>query len=375
MTGYAGTLAFGTNKISIAGAAATVYTGDTTYSVSGTPRMDFVYPGRTGTRQISPGVVTDANSINTYITAGVDIIGLTNLGVWRTLDFTGFGGSITTNSGRSVAGNLVLSSTMSVSTGIGTTTFTGNGTHSINTNGIQYPMPVTINSSGGSYTLLSNMDLGLARTFTISGGTFDAASYNVSMGLFATSGTTTKVVNMGSGTWTISSTGTPWTTPAGGNLTWNPNTSTMSVNSSSTSIKTLSPAGQSNWNNFVINSQGQVRITANTTINNFTVATSNATMVISSGVYITITTGFTFAGNSTVQSTLSALTPGSIAYVSSGNGNIFNPSYLTITDVGATGGARWRTYDNVGNINGGNAPGWLWYQSNVSNTVFFEWLA
>jgi hypothetical protein len=80
-------------------------------------------------------------------------------------------------------------------------------------------------------------------------------------------------------------------------------------------------------------------------------------------------------GNSTTQSTISNLTPGAIAYLSSANGIIHNPQYLTITDVGAMGGARWRTYDNVGNINGGNAPGWLWYQSNVSNTAFFEWLA
>lgn len=375
MTGYTGTLAFGTNKISIAGANATVYAGDTTYSTSGTTRIDFVYPGRTGTRTLSPGAVAEANAMSIYITAGIDIFAWTASGAFKDVDFTGFSGTWPTSTIRTIWGSFVLSPTMTVTGSTSATTFSGSGSHTINFNGVQYAFPVNISSTGGTYTLLNHMDMGLTRQFTITGGTFDAAGYNVTMGLFATSGTTTKVVNMGSGIWVISSTGTVFSTPAAGNLTWNANTSTLSINAVSSSLKIVSTATVSNLYNVSINSSGITRFNSDIAISTLSNPQANITINMLTGVVMNVYTSFAIAGNSTTQAGIACATPGSIAYVSSANGLIHNPQYLTITDVGATGGARWRTYDNVGNINGGNSPGWLWYQSNVSNTAFFEWLA
>jgi hypothetical protein len=376
MTGYTGTLAFGTNKIQIAGANGTVYTGATTFSITGTTRLDFVYPGRNGSRTIAAGAPTEGNAMNIYIMAGTDGVILSSAAAVRDLIFTsGYSAAGLSNQSRTIYGSLSLSPTMTVTGGSATTTFAGTGTHTIDLNGVQFAAAINFAGVGGTYTLLDNFDIGIVRSLTVSAGTFDAAGYNVSSGTFVTSGSSTKVVNMGSGTWTVSSTGTPWSTPAAGNLTFNPNTSTMVINASSTSSKAISTAGQSNFNNLVLSSQGQIRFSSNVTTNNVSSTTANIAFTLASGVVFTVTTSFTFAGNSTVQSTISNLTPGAIAYLSSANGIIHNPQYLTITDVGATGGAKWDAYGNPGNIDGGNAPGWLWYQSNVSNTAFMEFIA
>ena len=369
MTGYTGTLDFGTNKISIAGSNSTVYTGDTTYSISGTSRMDFVYPGRTGTRQISPGAVTEANAINTYITAGIDIIGLTTAGVWKTLDFSGFSGSLPTSSTRNIAGSFALSSTMTVTTGTGVTTFIGTGTHTINLAGTQYGMPVTINSTGGTYTLASNFDIGTDRAFRVSEGTFDAAGYNVSVGSFTASGATTKVINMGSGTWNVSSTGP--IINLSGNLTLNQDTSTLVLNAASSSTKIIIASGITNFYDVVLSSPGITRFNNTISINDITNTVVNTVNLVA-GITVTVGGTFGLTGNSGTQCVLASGTPGSIAYVSSSSGTVHNPEYLTITDIGATGGAKWDTYGNPGNVDGGNSPGWLWYQSNVDDSAFLS---
>ena len=61
MTGFTGTLAFGTNTISL-NSTGTVFTGATTMTVTGTPQIILTNSSATA-RTISPAVVTEANSI------------------------------------------------------------------------------------------------------------------------------------------------------------------------------------------------------------------------------------------------------------------------------------------------------------------------
>jgi len=100
-------------------------------------------------------------------------------------------------------------------TGVTSTSFTAvisfqkNGTSIITSNGVQFGCPVTINHPSGTVQLADALSLGATRTLTLTAGTFDAVTYNVTTGLFSNNATT-NILKMGSGTWTLSGTGTVW---------------------------------------------------------------------------------------------------------------------------------------------------------------------
>jgi hypothetical protein len=103
MTGFTGTLAFGTNTISLNHfGASSIFTGSTTCTVTGTPQI-ICTDTSVNARQIEPGLVTEANSISFRITGGSGTFGIV-LGSVRNLDFTdgtnptGFTGTLTNTS-------------------------------------------------------------------------------------------------------------------------------------------------------------------------------------------------------------------------------------------------------------------------------------
>lgn len=95
--------------------------------------------------------------------------------------------------------------------GTGTTTFAGRGTQTITSNGKAFTQTITIDSSVGTFQLADAFTMSDATlSLTITSGTFDAVSYNVTVGLFACNSTTACALKMGSGTWTLSGTGAVW---------------------------------------------------------------------------------------------------------------------------------------------------------------------
>jgi hypothetical protein len=95
---------------------------------------------------------------------------------------------------------------------------------------------VTIDCGTGTVQLADALELASTRTLTLTSGTFDAVSYNVTAGrhLYSASGTTLK---MGSGTWTLSGTGNVWT--ASGGLTLYKGTADILLSNTSTSARTF----------------------------------------------------------------------------------------------------------------------------------------
>jgi hypothetical protein len=82
-------------------------------------------------------------------------------------------------------------------------------------------------------SLLMRWNLTSTRTLTLTSGTFDAVSYNVTAGkLFVGGGTST--LKMGSGTWTLTNTGSVWNISAGGNLTLYKGTADILLSNTST---------------------------------------------------------------------------------------------------------------------------------------------
>jgi len=186
MTGFTGTLAFSTFNISLAGSG-TVFTQSTTMSVTGTPLIKLTYSGTTATT-ISVTSVTEANAVSFNITAGTGAFAHTNIAGIKNLDFTGFSGSWSNNSGN-IFGNLIISTGMTVTAGTNTRFFAGtSGTQLIITNNKTLDFPITFNGVGGTFQLQDAMTVGSTRTVTLTNGTLDMNSKNLTTGTFSYSG-------------------------------------------------------------------------------------------------------------------------------------------------------------------------------------------
>lgn len=252
------TINFGTSTVNITGNATTVWTTATVtgLTVLGTsPTVNFTYSGSTGTRVISFGALSEANSINVNISAGSDTITLPGAS-FKSLNFTGFSGTNTIGNS-TFYGNLTLSPTQTLIT-VGILTFAGTSvTQTITSSGITIPTTtLTINSatttvqnSGaltttgaltlttGTFNINGNLTIGLASTFTFTAGTINANNgANISCGLFVSSNSNTRTLNMGSGTWTLTSTATVWNLGTSTGMTLNAQQSRILINN------TASPA-------------------------------------------------------------------------------------------------------------------------------------
>jgi hypothetical protein len=112
------------------------------------------------------------------------------------------------NSGPFYHGNVLLGSGVTPGT-TGAPTFAGRGTQTITSGGNIWSGAITIDSATGTVQLADALTLIAARTLTLTSGTFDAVTYNVTTGSFAVP-TFATTLKMGSGTWTLSSTGNLW---------------------------------------------------------------------------------------------------------------------------------------------------------------------
>jgi len=205
-TGFTGTLAFGTNTITLTGTT-TVFAGATTMSVSGTPLIILSNSATSGTRTINASAVTEANSISFNIIngSGTAAITVTGSGAVRDLNFTGFTGSLSSTS-FTVYGSLTLGTGMSVAAAATLTFAATSGTKTITTNGVAVDKTVTFNGAGGTWQLAGDLIVGPSpsgvastRTTTLTAGTLNLSSYTLTTGLFNSSNTNTRTLAFGTG--------------------------------------------------------------------------------------------------------------------------------------------------------------------------------
>jgi hypothetical protein len=109
-----------------------------------------------------------------------------------------------------IYGNYTLGSGVTTTNGNGHT-FSGRGTQTITSAGVSLSCSMTIDCSTGTVQLADAIELASTSTLTLVSGTFDAVSYNVTTGVFsAVSAVSGSALKMGSGTWTLSGTGSVW---------------------------------------------------------------------------------------------------------------------------------------------------------------------
>jgi hypothetical protein len=107
-------------------------------------------------------------------------------------------------------GDYTLGSGVSITSGAPSSsiqTFSGRGTQTFTSAGKTISFPITVNKPAGAFELDDAFES--SNNITLTSGTFDAVTYNVTAAQFSAPNTRV-TLRMGSGTWTLSGTGTVW---------------------------------------------------------------------------------------------------------------------------------------------------------------------
>jgi hypothetical protein len=358
------TLNMGSGIWTITGNNATIWNFGTQTNLTqnvNTSTVKFTYSGSTGTRAIGAG--SPVNFYNCLFTAGSDSVTLANPSNFTgNLDFTGFSGIWTNaSSPMNFSGSLTLGSGMTVTSGTGLFTFNAtSGTKTITSNSVQCNHPITINGSGGTFQLGDNLDMSGAssRVLTLTNGTFATNSHTLKSGTFALGSGTKTLTLTGSDVYTLVGTGTVWDTNTNSSgFTFNPNTSTIKMTDTTNTAITFAGGGETfaniYWNRS--SSTATNTITGTNTFADFKDDGSAAHTIVFPNATTTVST-FTVSGTSGHLITLSR-TGGSGTFTLSAPSGTISRDYLSISNSAATGGAEW--YAGANSTDGGGNSGWL----------------
>lgn len=298
----------------ITGAGAATWSGTSVGDCHGNTGITFTTPvtryavsagnwSSTGTWSASSGGSTGASvplpqdtvNLDANSGAGTYTADMPRLG--KDINCTGFTRTLTVSisGGASLFGNLTLVAGMTV-TSTNSLTFCGRGSQTIDMGGKSYGNSMTIQGPGGTYTLLSDLSM---LSLTLNNGTFTAGSHNVSALAFSASGSNTRTLNMGTGIWSLSSTGVVWSTNTTTGLTFNSGTSQIVLTNTTGASKTFNGGGLAFYSlACTASGSGGLAITGNNTFVNLDVeSTSNRTFTLPAGGTQTVTGVLTLAGN------------------------------------------------------------------------------
>jgi hypothetical protein len=180
------------------------------------------------------------------------------------------------NGGPFIHGNVLLGSGVTPGT-IGISTFAGRGTQTITSAGNTWSGAITVDCVTGTVQLADALTLIAARTLTLTSGTFDAVSYNVTTGLVSLGSTIPQTLKMGSGTWTLSGTGNVWLVNNTTNFNFYKGTANIVLSDTSTTARTFVGAGLS-YNKLTIGGTTGTSTTTITQNNQFTELASTKTV-------------------------------------------------------------------------------------------------
>jgi hypothetical protein len=257
-------------------------------------------------------------------------------------------------------------------TGTGTMTFAGRGSQTITSAGKTFTQNLTINTPGGSVALLDAFSLGVGSAFSHLAGTFNAATYNVTSAnngslAIASTGTLTRTLAFGSGTWTSPGQGSPAISIVATGLTI---TGTGTISLTAAVAKTFAGGGLS-YSGITLDQggAGTLTITGNNTFKDITntYSATGATSIALGATTQTLTNPWTATGAATRVLTVSgtsAASPGTLIF--SGSGTAANVDYLNISNV--------RAYDLVNEWYAGpnstNSGSLGWYFVAAGGTVY-----
>jgi hypothetical protein len=350
------TLAFGLGNITATGTGTVCdFNTPTNLTVTGTPVVNITNSTATATT-VFPGVgISETNSISFNFTAGNYSLTL-GAGNVRSLNFTGFGGTLG-NAVRTIFGDVVYSTGMTLSAGASTQTFasTSGTPRTITTNGKTLDFPVTFNGAGGTFRLLDALTQGATRLLGHSNGTLDLNGFTLTVGTQYSTGVGTKNLTFNGGTLvcpaasTIAfNNGNPsgFTTTAG--------TGTGTINMTAATAKTF-VGGTSTYNCTLNNGgAGALTISASNTFTTLANSVQPTSFLFTAGTTQTVT-NWNISGTPGNLVTIGSPTAASHT-LSKASGTV-SADYLSISFSTATGGATW--YAGANSTDGGNNTGWI----------------
>ena len=173
--------------------------------VIGTSRIEINNPTATATT-LGVGTPTEAFALNFYILSGSYALTMTGARV-KTLDFTGFTGSLLATSAPSVYGDLVIPNTVGNFDGTGVVTFFGSSGTSYVDVGKSMNRPFTF-SGPKTWQLLKNLNInGTNGALILAEGTIDADAKNITCLTFTSTGNSTRALLLDGGILTATSGG------------------------------------------------------------------------------------------------------------------------------------------------------------------------
>lgn len=354
------TMAFGGGSITVNGNNTTVvdvpYNALAGLEVTGTPTVNLTYSGSTGTRVIeTAGAAGQNKAMNINITAGTDIVtvgtGTYPSGI-RNYNLQGFAGTWSHNL-VNLYGNLTVGSTVATIQDV-SFDYVGTGASTLTSSGKTLRGIIEVNSAG-SLSLADSLTLTAFSTnlayLQLTSGTFDAAGFNVTVDRVISTGTNTRTLTLGSGTWLItandSGTTYAWDMSPGTNLTIQPSTSIVRLSSSG---EQTFNGGAKTYSTVSIAGVGPKYIRQNNTFDTFNNTVQPCTILFGAGETQTFT-NFNLAGTAGNLVTIGS--------TSTSNATLFK---LTTWNVGAN------------SVDGGNNVGLIFSGSGTNDYLSISYI-
>lgn len=226
-----------------------------------------------------------------------------------------------------IYGNFTLGTGVTITNVAGSFVFSGRGTQTITSNGVQFGVTVNISKLVGSVELADAISIASGRILLHNTGVFDAKTYNVTAGIYQSNSSSERTLRMGSGLWTLSGTGTVWNMSSS-NMNFNPETADITLSDTSSSARTFTTGGLS-YNKLTI---GGSTGTSTLTLNGAGIFKEIAsTKTVAHSIIIATSTIF---GKWSVSGT-----SGNVVTISGGNFDIYGPAtsgidYLVMGSIG-----------------------------------------
>jgi hypothetical protein len=240
-------------------------------------------------------------------------------------------------------------------TGTANITFSGRGSQTITSAGRTFTQPINIESPSGTVQLGDAYNA--SNTITLTQGTFSAVTYNVTCTRFISTSSLTRTLNMGSGLWTLTGTGTGLSSPwelglTVTNLTLNKDSADILFSDTSATARQFRGADQS-YNKLTI---GGATGTSTLTINGANTFTELASTKTVAHTISFATTGFTINTWSVTGSVGNVVTVNSTTTGARRTFTLTNVTsgidYLAVQDIGVTDANRF--YVGANSTDGGN---------------------
>jgi len=203
--------------------------------------------------------------------------------------------------------------------------FSGRNTQTITFAGKSFAGSININSPSGTVQL--GDALALVNTLTLTQGTFDAGTYNVTASVFDSNNANTRVLNLGSGLWTLTGTGNIWLINSN-NWTLNKGTANILLSNTTTTNRTFS-GGFRSYNKLTIGGNTGTSTTTITGNNTFTEIASTKTVAHSIDLGTTTQRVGAFTATGTAGNVLT-ITGTTSNLIYTGAGSITGLDYLNV---------------------------------------------